>query len=191
MESYIHKAFLELNKEDGLTIMCRGAGLHRLLVRFIQFYSFGTEVLHQSQEEQRKLVFVINVKDEEQGGGRNKSGDEQKIIDSLISDGVPPNRLPILLNAKSTSVGDRREMYHNGGCFICTSRILIVDLLDGKLDPRQIHGILVPDAHEVTEGGVESFILRKFRSLINRGLLRHLVTNQKSSRANLVKLSVS
>ena len=107
MESYIHKAFLELNKEDGLTIMCRGGGLHRLVARFIQFYSFGTEVLHQSQEEQRKLVFVINVKDEEQGGGRQKTGDEQKIIDALVSDGVPPNRLPTLLTSKSAGVGHR------------------------------------------------------------------------------------
>ena len=83
------------------------------------------------EEEERKLVFVINVKDEEQGGGRHKQSDEQTIMDTLLAEGIPPNRLPTLLTSKTKLEGKREEVFAKGGCFICTSRILIVDLLDG------------------------------------------------------------
>lgn len=38
-------------------------------------------------------------------------------------------------------------MYEEGGCFFITTRILIVDLLDGTLDPLRISGLLIYDAH--------------------------------------------
>ena len=41
---------------------------------------------------------------------------------------------------------ERGELYAEGGCFLVTSRILIVDLLDGKVDPKLITGILIPNA---------------------------------------------
>ena len=34
-----------------------------------------------------------------------------------------------------------------GGCYIITSRILIVDLLDGKVNANSINGLLVYNAH--------------------------------------------
>jgi hypothetical protein len=34
-----------------------------------------------------------------------------------------------------------------GGCYIITSRILIVDLLDSKVDAQSIFGLLVYNAH--------------------------------------------
>ena len=42
---------------------------------------------------------------------------------------------------------ERGELYALGGCFLVTSRILIVDLLDGKADPSLIAGLLIPNAH--------------------------------------------
>jgi hypothetical protein len=40
------------------------------------------------------------------------------------------------------------EKYMQGGCFVITSRILIVDLLDHKVDAGSIGGILVYNAHK-------------------------------------------
>lgn len=34
-----------------------------------------------------------------------------------------------------------------GGCYIITSRILIVDLLDNKVDAKSVSGLLVYNAH--------------------------------------------
>ena len=45
------------------------------------------------------------------------------------------------------SAQERSDMYASGGCFIITSRIMIVDLLNGTLPPAGICGLLIPNAH--------------------------------------------
>jgi DNA excision repair protein ERCC-4 len=47
--------------------------------------------------------------------------------------------------------------------YLVTSRILIVDILSGKLLPSQISGMLVNQADRVTEASTEAFIVRKYR----------------------------
>jgi DNA excision repair protein ERCC-4 len=50
-----------------------------------------------------------------------------------------------------------------GGCLLVTSRILIVDLLDGKLEPHRITGFVVNQAHKVSDTSTEAFIVRIYR----------------------------
>lgn len=50
-----------------------------------------------------------------------------------------------------------------GGCYLITSRILIVDLLSGRLDARSVTGMIVNQADKVTEASTEAFIVRKYR----------------------------
>lgn len=38
-------------------------------------------------------------------------------------------------------------MYSRGGCFIATSRIMIVDLLTNKINPENVAGFLVNHGH--------------------------------------------
>jgi ERCC4-related helicase len=45
---------------------------------------------------------------------------------------------------------ERIERYALGGCFLITSRILIVDLLDDRVDARRVSGLLVFDAHRIS-----------------------------------------
>jgi len=63
-------------------------------------------------------------------------------------------------------------MYAEGGCFIITSRIMIVDLLTSKVDILKICGFLVNDAHKVTETSMESFILRIYRQKNRSGFIK-------------------
>lgn len=67
---------------------------------------------------------------------------------------------------------DRTEMYEQGGCFIITSRILIVDMLDGKVDPASILGFIVMNAHRVTDSSIEPFIIRVFREHNSTGFVK-------------------
>ena len=55
-------------------------------------------------------------------------------------------------------------MYKQGGVFCITSRILIVDLLSNIADAKDIDGLLVTHADQVTEQSTEAFILRIFHS---------------------------
>ncbi|CAM9436108.1 unnamed protein product, partial [Discosporangium mesarthrocarpum] len=92
----------------------------------------------------------------------NAGGEEDLFLDALMSDGVPPNRLPEVLDAEFTPV-QRQHMYQAGGVFLVTSRVLIVDLLNKVVDPLRISGFLVHRAHRVLETSSEAFILRVFR----------------------------
>mmetsp|Transcript_31104 Transcript_31104/g.41503 ORF Transcript_31104/g.41503 Transcript_31104/m.41503 type:complete len:897 (-) Transcript_31104:112-2802(-) len=55
-------------------------------------------------------------------------------------------------------------MYQQGGIYIITSRILIVDLLTQTASPASISGILVYHAEKVTETSTESFIIRIYKT---------------------------
>jgi DNA excision repair protein ERCC-4 len=63
-------------------------------------------------------------------------------------------------------------MYKSGGCYIITSRILIVDLLSDKINVPNITGFLVPNAHLISETSMESFILRIFRLKNKSGFIK-------------------
>ena len=55
-------------------------------------------------------------------------------------------------------------MYQSGGVFCITSRILIVDLLSNILSPKDINGMLIAHADEVTHDSTEAFIVRIYTS---------------------------
>ena len=63
-------------------------------------------------------------------------------------------------------------MYTKGGIYIITSRILVVDLLNARLNVLAINGIIISQAHRLTEGAIEVFILRLYRATNRVGFLQ-------------------
>jgi len=159
--SYLASAMEDLFREDGLCVMARGCGINKLLAKFVQYYSYGTSESHLSQEESKKLVFVLNL-----------SGQEQLILDHLLADGIPPHRLPRIITSENVTAQERYDLFARGGCFIITSRLLIVDLLDHKVSVESILGMLVANAHRVTETSLETFILRVYRERQRAGFVK-------------------
>ena len=180
---YLQKAFEELLKDSGLCIMARGCGLKRLLVKFIQHYSTtpssspsSSSSLSSTTFAAKKLVFVINAKDE-----------EQAILDTLMADGLPPTSAPHVITF-DTPIQERIDMYLRGGVFIVTSRILIVDLLNQNVNPLHISGMLVANAHKVTLESVEAFILRVYREHNRTGFIRAFSEDPEPLSGGLGKL---
>ena len=64
------------------------------------------------------------------------------------------------MNTDSMGVGTREKMYSGGGIFSITSRILVVDLLSGLLDPATVTGTVVLHAERVGATSLEAFIVR-------------------------------
>ncbi|XP_057511388.1 DNA repair endonuclease UVH1 isoform X1 [Actinidia eriantha] len=58
----------------------------------------------------------------------------------------------------------RLSLYSSGAAFFVTARILIVDLLTSRLPPSAIAGILLLNAHSLSETATEAFIVRILRS---------------------------
>ncbi|XP_057775583.1 DNA repair endonuclease UVH1 isoform X2 [Salvia miltiorrhiza] len=58
----------------------------------------------------------------------------------------------------------RLSLYTSGGIFFITARILIVDLLTRRLPATAISGILLLNAHSLSDTSTEAFIVRILRS---------------------------
>jgi DNA excision repair protein ERCC-4 len=82
-----------------------------------------------------------------------------------------------LVNTESQSVGAREKMYARGGVFSVTSRILVVDLLTGLLNPETITGLVVLHADKVVATSLEAFILRVYRQKNKVGFLKAFSDN--------------
>ena len=57
-------------------------------------------------------------------------------------------------------------------CLFVTTRILVVDLLSGRLSGRAVSGCIVLNAHRVTETSGEGFAVRLFRAANRNGFVR-------------------
>ncbi|OAQ86428.1 DNA repair protein RAD1 [Purpureocillium lilacinum] len=68
-------------------------------------------------------------------------------------------------------------MYAGGGIFSITSRILVVDLLTGLLNPETITGLIVLHADRVIATSLEAFILRVYRQKNKAGFLKAFADN--------------
>jgi len=172
LPSYLSEAFSELYEQDGLMVMGRGLGWLSLLCSFVRYYSDTTELQQQEddntldmkppaneEETQRRrklpLVFVLNLRDYER----------QTLISTLSSWGTPTTELPTIITSEEVPASERSALYARGGVFVITSRILIVDLLQGTAKAKDIEGMLVAHAEKVVnEKSMDAFILRIFRS---------------------------
>ncbi|OQR98626.1 DNA repair endonuclease XPF [Achlya hypogyna] len=93
----------------------------------------------------------------------NATDSAELYIESLEAQGIITNKY---------TVHERKQLYKEGGCFFITSRILVVDLLNQTIDSPMITGLLVGDAHRVTDTSVEAFILRLFRESNRSGFVK-------------------
>jgi ERCC4-type nuclease len=143
-----------LFQEDGLTVLGRGLGLEVLFGKFLRLYA------EQRINQRRDLVLCLNT-----------YGKENSFKTAILSDGGHPEKLPKVINNEVTPQ-ERIEMYAEGGCYFITTRILIVDLLDQTLDPVRISGLLIYDAHRISETSIESFVLRVFRDNNRTGFIK-------------------
>jgi ERCC4-related helicase len=107
------------------------------------------------------LVFFLNL----------SASDEQRVNDELAELGSATFVHSI---NNEYSVAERERLYARGGCLAVTSRILIVDLLSKRAPPHRTAGLVIADAHRVTENSVEAFVLRVFREHNRTGFIKAL-----------------
>lgn len=89
----------------------------------------------------------------------------------------PKARGLTVVNTDFTSVGTREKLYAGGGIFSITSRILVVDMLTGLINPETITGLIVLHADRVVATSLEAFILRIYRQKNKVGFLKAFSDN--------------
>ena len=162
MLGYQEAILSEALEEDGLTVLGRGLGLHSILLQLIRIYSkVGTRPAVPAAEggPRQALVFVLNVGKEQQ---------EQLQEDLSAVSGV----LPIRFVNQEVGVAERAAVYLEGGCVIATAPILIVDSLNGRVNAKHVSGLIVNDAHRVSDTSREAFIVRLFRTTNQTGFVK-------------------
>ncbi|KAI1043059.1 hypothetical protein LB505_007894 [Fusarium chuoi] len=158
---YQQTLFQELRAEDELVVIARGLGLMRLVNNLLHSYDAGGNNL-----------IVVVAADERENGWIGEALAEHAAIS--IS---PKARGLTVVNTDFQSVGAREKMYSGGGIFSITSRILVVDLLTGLLNPESITGLVVLHADRVVATSLEAFILRVYRQKNKIGFLKAFSDN--------------
>ncbi|KAL0260314.1 DNA repair protein RAD16 [Diplodia seriata] len=153
---YQQDIFQDLRNEDQLVILARGLGLLRIV----------TNLLHAYDAAGNNLVLLVGADDRENGWIG------ESLAEHAAVSNAPKARGLSLVNTDMMSVGTREKLYSRGGIFSITSRILIVDLLSGLLDPATITGCVVLHADKIVATSLEAFILRIFRQKNKAGFLK-------------------
>jgi hypothetical protein len=170
---YQREILAEVIAEDALVVLGRGLGLHALLTELIRHYrapagTMGIGLVRAMGAPPRlPLVFLLNV-----------SKDYQEHLEKDLSGGADGaggggGGTPVIRFVnQEVSVGQRGAMYLEGGVVIATATILVMDLLSGRLKPQDIAGLVVSDAHRVSEASREAFVVRLYRTGNQSGFLK-------------------
>lgn len=135
--SFQKEIVAELVAEDALLIMARGLGLRNILGAFLQIYC-----------QPQNLVLLINTTAEE----------EATLKDDLLSN-VGQQGQHFRSITSEQSLAERSDLYRFGGVMAITSRILVMDLLTGRIPVHLITGILVANAHRYLKGKEMDFFI--------------------------------
>ncbi|GAO47774.1 hypothetical protein G7K_1972-t1 [Saitoella complicata NRRL Y-17804] len=156
---YQRTAFKEVREEDGLVILARGLGLQRTIANLLHSY-----------DTPGNLVVLVNA----------DSREEDFIGEAIAELGAKSDNgglgLRIVRN-EGMGVEKRQKLYVGGGLFSVSSRILVVDLLTGLLDPEKVTGLVVIRSERVVTTSIEAFILRIFRQKNKDGFIKAFSDN--------------
>jgi len=149
---FLEEALAELVQHDSLLVLAKGLGMHAVLRRLV-LQCLGPA----------HLVLLLNTTLEE----------EELLLHELRRAGVDDALLPPTIN-NEWSAAQRIERYLRGGVLLVTARILVVDMLCERLPTGCVDGVLVANAHRVSESSNVAFALRMFRQRRRTGFVRAL-----------------
>ena len=188
----------ELLERDGLTVMAEGLGLSETLAGIIRALPRATAPLKASDSALATLLLPSTAEPEP---SRHASGasastsvtgrpnanmsnagcslilglnDAQKrALRVHLKRLAPDTPFPPEITADFAGV-DRRKAYDAGGPMFVTTRIAAVDILSERLPPARVAGLVVGNAHRVTDFSGEAFVARLFRAGNRVGFVRGL-----------------
>ena len=194
MLSFHEEIVDELLEQDGLTVMAEGLGLSETLAGIIRALPRATAPPKASDSA---LVTLLLPSTDQPDATRHNSGASTSTsrLPERTSNGAtlilglndaqkhalrvhlkrlaPDTPFPPEITADFAGA-DRRKAYDAGGPMFVTTRIAAVDILSERLPPARIAGLLVGNAHRVTDFSGEAFVARLFRAGNRLGFVRGL-----------------
>lgn len=142
-------------EESGLLVTATGLGVSRIVMFMIDIYSRAPG-----------LVFLLNTSTQEMEFFR------QWIRDMSVGRDARVDLGRVFTISAEVPRSERLKIYECGGVVSVTSRILIVDMLDGSVAASDISGIIVNHGERAIGSSVEKFILRLYRDRNDKGFIR-------------------
>ncbi|VFQ66392.1 unnamed protein product [Cuscuta campestris] len=144
------------DQNGGLVVLSAGLGLHKLISSLLLLHhsSQGSLlILSASPSQKQSIVQNLEISLQHEGSIASTRGTPN--FPSEITSELPAHH--------------RLSLYTSGGIFFITARILIVDLLTHRLPTTSLAGIIILNAHSISDISTEAFIVRIIRST-NRSL---------------------
>lgn len=164
-----------IDNRDGLYVLAPGLGICQLVA-----------VLLKLEDEKRKF-------NPNEGGVTIIVGADQSLREAIQSEMLRIHPKSDWFDADSGEEGtfpkhvtadvptaERLRLYASSSCVFVTTRILVVDLLSGRLNADSISGLIVMNAHHVTESSGEGFVVKLYRSKGGKGFVRAFSENPVS-----------
>ena len=133
----------EIATESGLLVLARGLGLDSILKSLVHLYA-----------DPKLLVFLVSCESDDP----LMDLDEDKNVDLTIETAAHIKRIKT-----EHSIKERTRIYGGGGLIILSARVLLMDLLHSRIPIPLITGIMIQNAHKVSEYGMEAFCLYLLR----------------------------
>lgn len=155
--------------KDGLLLLGRGLGWDIITANILHAISSPLVTLEHgnTKSEKKGLIFVLNAKEDE-----ILRLQEELTELCWIDDFSEENTLVTVGGDNQTTVNKRKEIYQNGGILSVTSRVLVVDMLSGVINPTDITGIFILHAEKIRETSNESFIVNLYRDKNDWGFIK-------------------
>ncbi|KAL1130893.1 hypothetical protein AAG570_012134 [Ranatra chinensis] len=164
MLEFENEMLLDVLNGDCLLVAAKGLSIETVVLNLIKVHC-----------DPGNLVLVMGTTDPE----------EQYYLSELEKEGVTP--LPKIISAEVGN-NEREALYLGGGVMFISSRILVVDLLKGRVPISSITGIIVLRAHRILESYQEAFALRLYRQGNNSGFINAFSRSPYSFTSGLLKL---
>jgi len=158
----------DLVSDDSLLILGKGLGLEPIAANLLHTLSAPATIANVTK---RSLVIVLGADDEE----NEKISEELTELSWLDDDNTEDSKRPfVVIRSEQYSSDKRQKLYQNGGIMSVTTRIFIVDVLSGIVNPSKITGIVVLHAERVNDLSNESFIVHMYRQKNKWGFIKAL-----------------
>ncbi|XP_057976377.1 DNA repair endonuclease UVH1 [Malania oleifera] len=139
----------------GLLVLSSGLSLHKLISSLLSLHSPSQgSLLLLSASPSQKSSILASLPDPQAPPSQNPNPS----FPSEITSELPAHH--------------RHSLYTSGGVFFITSRILIVDLLTSRLPTSSVAGLVILNAHALSDTSTEAFIVRILRSLNRTAYVR-------------------
>ncbi|XP_054274769.1 DNA repair endonuclease XPF-like [Macrosteles quadrilineatus] len=164
MLEYENQMFLDILHEDGLLVAARGLRMETVIMNLMKVYC-----------DPGNLVLVLGASQRE----------EEFFVTELEKQGVTP--LPRVITSETTNT-DREKVYLEGGVLMVSARILVVDLLRGRVPVAHVTGFVVLRAHKILESCQEAFALRLYRQDNKTGFIKAFSSSPEAFTVGFAKV---